>query len=64
MLVTPRCSVRTVRPATTVANHRKLRGRENAGRSSQIAFHQATQSAMAVSRLMLTAQYSMYMLYA
>ena len=25
MLVTPKCSVRTVKPATTVANHNKLR---------------------------------------
>jgi hypothetical protein len=40
MLVTPSKSVRTVKPATQVANHRKVRKREQAGRSSQIALHQ------------------------
>ena len=40
MLVTPSNSVRTVRPATAVANHMKLRVREHAGRSNPIAFHQ------------------------
>jgi len=39
MLVTPSNSTRTVRPATMVANHRKVRRRENAGRSNSIAFH-------------------------
>ena len=34
MLVTPSMSVRTVKPATMVANHRKVRRRENAGRSN------------------------------
>ena len=32
--------VRTVKPATQVANHRKVRRREQAGRNSQIALHQ------------------------
>ena len=36
--------MRTVKPATTVANHMKLRRHENAGRSNHIAFHQAVQS--------------------
>src|SRR5208283_3918171 len=40
MEVTPSNSVRTVKPATAAANHRKVRRRENAGRSIQIAFHQ------------------------
>ena len=39
MLVTPSNSARTVRPATIVANHMKLRRRENAGCSNRIAFH-------------------------
>jgi len=39
MLVTPSNSTRTVRPATMVANHMKVRRRENAGRSNSIAFH-------------------------
>ena len=38
---TPSSSVRTVRPATAVANHRKVRWRENAGRSNPIALLQA-----------------------
>jgi hypothetical protein len=46
MLVTPSNSVRTVKPATEVANHMKLRRRENAGRSSQIVFHQEIHSAI------------------
>jgi hypothetical protein len=40
MLETPSKSVRTVKPATQVANHTKVRKREQAGRSSQIALHQ------------------------
>ena len=48
MLVTPRNSVRTVMPATTVANHMKLRRRENAGRSNWIAFHQSPTAIAAV----------------
>ena len=44
MLVTPSNSVRTVKPATAVANHIKLRRRENAGRSNQIASHQCIHS--------------------
>jgi hypothetical protein len=39
MLVTPRKSGRTAKPATIVANHIKDRNRANAGRSSWIAFH-------------------------
>jgi hypothetical protein len=42
MLVTPKCSVRTVNPATAVANQRKVRNRENAGRSICSAFHHRT----------------------
>jgi hypothetical protein len=54
MLVTPSKSVRTVSPATQVANHIKLRKREHAGRSNQIASHQCIQSAIAFfSRLLL-----------
>jgi len=44
MLVTPSNSVRTVMPATMVANHMKARKRENAGRSDWIAFHQGPHS--------------------
>ena len=44
MLVTPSNSVRTVMPATMVANHMKARKRENAGRSDWIAFHQEPHS--------------------
>ena len=44
MEVTPSNSVRTVKPATAAANHRKVRRRENAGRSIQIAFHQSIHS--------------------
>ena len=41
MLVTPSMSVRTVRsPPRRWQNQRKVCRRENAGRSSQIAFHQ------------------------
>ena len=47
MLVTPSSSVRTVKPATAVANHRKQRRRENAGRSSQIALYQGIHSDIA-----------------
>ena len=50
MLVTPSNSVRTVKPATAVANHRKVRRRENAGRSSQIAFHQFVHSDIGPAR--------------
>src|SRR5664279_935625 len=39
MLLTPSVSMRTVIPATMVANHMKVLKRENAGRSSWIAFH-------------------------
>src|SRR5208283_2057126 len=42
MLVTPKCSVRTVNPATAVANQRKVRNRENAGRSICSALHHKT----------------------
>lgn len=44
MLVTPSSSVRTVKPATAVANHKKVRRRVNAGRSNQITFHQGIHS--------------------
>src|ERR1700681_3932908 len=44
MLVTPSNSTRTVRPATAVANHMKVRRRENAGRRRRIAFHQMPHS--------------------
>jgi hypothetical protein len=44
MLVTPSNSTRTVRPATAVANHMKVRRRENAGRRRRIAFHQIAHS--------------------
>src|ERR1700751_639842 len=40
MLVTPSKSTRTVKPATAVTNHMKVRRRENAGRKTRIAFHQ------------------------
>jgi len=40
MLVTPAISVRTVRPATMVANHKKLLSREKAGRRGRMASHQ------------------------
>src|SRR5664279_1862514 len=42
MLVTPKCSLRTVNPATVVANQRKGCNRENAGRSICSAFHHKT----------------------
>ena len=35
MLVTPSKSVRTVKPATAVTNHMKVRRRENAGRNNK-----------------------------
>jgi hypothetical protein len=44
MLVTPRSSGRTIRPATTVANHMKLTWRENARRNDWIALQQDSQS--------------------
>jgi len=53
MLVTPRESVRTVKPATVIANHMKARRRENAGRSNQIASHQAIQSDIVVVRILV-----------
>ncbi len=53
MLVTPSSSVRTVKPATAVANHMKLRRRENAGRSNQSAFHQAIHRDIAPSGSLL-----------
>ena len=49
MLVTPSSSVRTLKPATAVANQMKLRRRENAGRTNQIASHQAIHSDIALS---------------
>ena len=51
MLVTPSLSVRTVKPATAVANQRKVCRRENAGRSRQIAFHQLIHSDIGPARL-------------
>src|SRR5450432_803475 len=42
MLVTPKCSVRTVNPATVVANQRNVCNRENAGRNICSAFHHKT----------------------
>ena len=50
MLVTPSMSVRTVKPATAVANQKKVCRRENAGRSRQIAFHQLIQSDIGPAR--------------
>src|ERR1700674_4038078 len=44
MLVTPSKSTRTVKPATAVTNHMKVRRRENAGRRRRIAFHQIPHS--------------------
>src|SRR5258705_12878770 len=44
MLVTPSKSTRTVKPATAVTNHMKVRRRENAGRKRRIAFHQMPHS--------------------
>ena len=44
MLVTPRCSVRSVMPSTHTANHKKVRDRENAGRSNSRVFHQSRHS--------------------
>jgi|ERR1035438_9221314 len=42
MLETPRCSVRTVKPATVVANQKNARNRENAGCKRCSAFHHKT----------------------
>jgi hypothetical protein len=39
MLVTPASSVRTVRPATAVANHKKVLTREKAKRKGRMASH-------------------------
>ena len=64
MLVTPSSSVRTLRPATAVANQSKVRRRENAGRSNQIASPQGIHSAIATSGRLLSREYSMCMLYA
>src|ERR1700689_2679736 len=50
MLVTPSNSTRTVRPATAVTNHMKVRRREKAGRSRRIAFHQIPHSESGCSR--------------
>src|SRR6266853_2619583 len=50
MLVTPSKSTRTVRPATAVTNHMKVRRRENAGRRGRIAFHQIAHSDCGCSR--------------
>src|SRR6201982_3231475 len=44
MLGTPRNSTRTVTPATAVTHHITVRGREKAGRSRRIAFHQIPHS--------------------
>src|SRR5436189_2615454 len=44
MLVTPSNSRRTVKPATAVTNHMKVRRRVNAGRRTRIAFHQIAHS--------------------
>jgi hypothetical protein len=53
MEVTPSNSVRTVKPATAVANHKKVRRRENAGRSIQIASHQIIHSDIGPTRCCL-----------
>jgi hypothetical protein len=53
MEVTPSSSVRTVKPTTVAANHRKVRRRENAGRSSQIASHPRMGSGTARVRALL-----------
>src|SRR5271154_3356752 len=53
MLLTSRLSVRTNKPATITENHIKVDSRENAGRSSKIAFHQIGQSDGVASLLML-----------
>ena len=50
MLVTPSMSMRTAKPATVVANQRKVCRRENAGRSRQIAFHQCIHSDIGPTR--------------
>ena len=50
MLVTPSNSTRTVKPATAVTNHMKVRRRENAGRRRRIAFHQTAHSSSGCSR--------------
>jgi hypothetical protein len=65
MLVTSSKSVRTVNSATAVANHRKLRRRENAGRSNHIASHQCSHSVTEClfTVWLLTKNYSIYMLY-
>jgi hypothetical protein len=54
-----------VNEETLESPHRKLRRRENAGRSNTIAFHQCSHKAIAsLSRsLLLTHKYSMYRLY-
>ena len=45
--------MRTVKPATAVTNQRKLRRRENAGRSRQIAFHQGIHSDIGPNSLLV-----------
>ncbi len=55
MLVTPSSSMRTVRPATAVANQRKVRRREKAGRSRPIAFHQEIHSGIPTLPLVVVA---------
>jgi hypothetical protein len=50
MLVTPSTSTRTVRPATAVTNHMKVRRREKAGRSTRIALHQIRHRGMRLCR--------------
>jgi hypothetical protein len=57
MLVTPKSSVRTVKPATAVANHIKVRSRENAGRTSCSALHHKSHNGTGVSDLNLPCNY-------
>ena len=54
MEVTPSCSMRTVKPATAAANHRKVCKRVNAGRSDWIAFHQSIHNAIGLARWVVT----------
>jgi hypothetical protein len=53
MLVTPKCSVRTAKPATTVANHKNVRSRVNAGCTVCSAFHHKTHNGIGISDLLL-----------
>ena len=52
MEVTPSKSARAVKPATAVANQRKVCRRENAGRRRQIALHQCIHRDIGVTRLL------------